>query len=105
VSVADLGNDDVRWDGTLVGLQPTVVGDAARRLLTADEDVIPSLVAAVGDESKFVVVHVLLTLLTGAEQVQPGWNGLRVDLTADGESRIDPEQRFELARRWQAYLL
>jgi hypothetical protein len=101
--IQDLGNDDVRWDGTLVGLVPTVVGDPARRLLTSDEDVLPLLVDAVADESKFVVAHVLLTLLSEVEHDATPWNGLRVDLSADGEVRVDPEQRFALARRWRAW--
>jgi len=101
--INDLSNDDVRWDGTLVGLVPTIVGDSARRLLTSDEDVIPLLVEAVAEESKFVVAHVLLTLLSDTEHDATPWNGLRIDLTADGKTRVDAEQRFALARRWRAW--
>ena len=98
-----LGNDDVRWDGTLDGLQPTLAGDAARQLVDAGAAAIPPLIGALDDESRFVAAHVLLTLLSGVEHATAPWNGLEIELPAEGEPRIDPRQRFGLARRWRAW--
>jgi hypothetical protein len=98
-----LSNADIRWDGTFVGLVPTIVSEMARQLLTTSGDAVPQLVSALDDESKFVTAHVLLTLLSGVEYHSTPWNGLAVELSPDGEVRIDPRQRFELARRWRTW--
>ena len=98
-----LNNADIRWDGTLVGLAPTIVRDSARQLLISGDVVIPKLVSALEDESKFVAAHVLLTLLSAVEYHTTPWNGLPVDLSPDGQVRFDVGQRFELVRRWRAW--
>jgi hypothetical protein len=96
-----LNNADIGWDGTFIGLVPTIVSDPARQLLTSGEIAIPHLVRALEDESKFVAAHVLLTLLSAVEYHTTPWNGLDVDLSTDGQARFDVRQRFELARRWR----
>jgi hypothetical protein len=101
--VDQLSNADVRWNGTLYGLVPTIVGDSARQLLARGDDAIPRIIDALEDESKFVAAHVLLTMLSGVEYHTAPWNGLEIDLSAGDEVRIDPRQRFELARRWRAW--
>lgn len=98
-----LDNGDIHWNGTFYGLVPTIVGDAARRLLASGTAAIPLLVGALEDESRFVAAHVLLTMLSGIEYRSAPWNGLEVDVSAHDEVRIDPRQRFELARRWRAW--
>jgi hypothetical protein len=98
-----INNADIRWDGTLIGLVPTVVGDSARQLLASGDVAVPQLVMALEDESKFVTAHVLLTRLSAVEYQTAPWNGLASELAADGEARVDPRQRFELARRWRAW--
>jgi hypothetical protein len=101
--VGQLSNADIRWNGTLYGLVPTIVSDAARQLLASGAVAIPQLVGALEDESRFVAAHVLLTMLFGVEYHTAPWNGLEIELSADDEVRIDPRQRFELARRWRAW--
>ena len=99
--VDQLGNEDIHWAGTIVGLVPTVAGDAARRLLAAGGQAIPQLVDALGDESRFVAAHVLLTMLSGVEYQSVPWNGLEVELSSDNKVQVEPSQRLELARRWR----
>jgi hypothetical protein len=101
--VDQLGNADIRWNGTFYGLMPTIVGDGAKQLLASGSVAIPGLVSALEDESKFVAAHVLLTLLSGVEYHTAPWNGLEVELRAENEVHIDSRQRFELARRWLAW--
>jgi len=98
-----LKNSDIRWDGTFVGLVPTIVSESARQLLSAGDIAIPKLVGALEDESKFVAAHVLLTQLSGVEYHTSPWNGLKIDLLPDGQAHFDVHQRFELARRWRAW--
>jgi hypothetical protein len=98
-----LGNGDIGWDGTLDEFLPTIVGDPARQLLAVGDDAVPRLISALEDESKFVALHVLLTMLSGVEYHSAPWNGLEIELADDNEVRIDPRQRFELARRWRAW--
>jgi len=101
--IDNLSNTDIRWDGTFVGLAPTVVSDSARQLLSSGAVVIPHLVKALEDDTKFVAAHVLLTLVAGVEHPTVPWNGLEVDLLPDGQVKVDAAQRFELARRWQKW--
>ena len=99
--VDQLSGADIRWNGTFYGLMPTIVSDAARQLLASGA--IPQLIGALEDESRFVAAHVLLTMLSGVEYPTTPWNGLEVKLSADGEVRIDPDQRFKLARYWRTW--
>ena len=99
-----LKNSDIRWDGTLIGLFPRITGEEAHELLALGEEAVPPLIDALDDESKFVAAHVLLTLLSDDEYETSPWNGLEIELGADGEPRVDPARRFELAKRWRARL-
>jgi hypothetical protein len=101
--VERLGNGDINWDGTLDGYIPRIVGDAAQQLLATGVHAIPQLVGALDDEHKFIAAHVLLTMLSGVEYVAAPWNGLKIELSADNKARIDPNQRFELARHWRTW--
>jgi len=98
-----LNNADIRWDGTLVGLVPMIVSNAAYQVLASGDVVIPALMSALEDESKFVAAHVLLTLLSGVEYHTMPWNGLKIDLLPDGQAQFDADQRFELMRRWRTW--
>lgn len=100
-------NDAVEWTGQRYGLQPYL--DAASDLGSARpaevEALAPRLVEALADPDRFVVAHVLLTRLSGVPHATfPDWNGLAVELAADGSSHVDPAQREVLARRWRAWL-
>lgn len=101
--VNQLSNNDIRWDGTYVGFIPTIVSDVARQLLTIGNAAVPRLVSALEDESKFVAAHVLLTLISAVEYQTMPWNGLEINLSANGETNTDAHQRFALARRWRAW--
>src|SRR2546425_8964277 len=101
--IDDLNNADIRSDGSLVGLVPAIVGDSARQLLASGDVAIPHLIGALEDESKFVAAHVLLTLLSAVEHHTTPWNGLKVDLSPDGQAQFDVQQRFEISRRWRAW--
>jgi len=62
------------------------------------------IIEALSDKDLFVSAHVLLTQISGLEhQVFPKWNGLELDIAADGTVTVDSEQRFDLARRWERW--
>lgn len=102
--VEGLSNADIVWDATLAGLTPTLGSPGSGRLLQLGRPAARRLVAAMSDPDRFVAAHVILTLASGMPtSTFPDWNGLVVEIDADGQVRIDPEQRFAMARRWQRW--
>lgn len=94
-------NDDVRWEGTYRGFWPTLDEKLFAHLDADDPGAVAILLEALSAEDHFVAAHVILTRLSGVEySAFPEWNSLRVHLQTDGSVDIDPDQRFELARRW-----
>jgi hypothetical protein len=103
-NIDELSNSEIEWEGTYIGLTPILTGAKAQQVAEMGKQVIPQLLAVLADEGKFVAAHVLLTRLSGVEyQAFPSWNGLAVDMAADGTVTIYPEQRFDLARRWEQW--
>lgn len=98
----ELRNSDIEWDGTFVGLWPHVKGEAAKRLLALGERASPALRAALDDPEKFATAHVLLTHLemNKYEVSVSHWNGLKVDIHADGTVDLYPEQMPEIKAMW-----
>jgi hypothetical protein len=102
--VEEITNTDVKWNGNYVGLSPILTNDAAKRLIELGEQAIPSVLVALSDPDKFVTAHVILTQVSKVEyQAFPAWNGLVVDVAADGSVNIDPDQRLDLVRRWERW--
>jgi hypothetical protein len=102
--IKDLSNADIKWEGTYAGLTPILIGERAKQLSEMGDQVTPELLAALTNEDVFVAAHVILTQLSGIEyQAFPAWNGLVVDIAADGTVTIDPDQRFNLVRRWERW--
>lgn len=102
--IIQLSNSDVKWDGNRFGLMPILTGTAAQQLLDAGDEAVPGLLEALSDPDKFVAAHVILTKLSGVEYTAlPDWNGLSVNLAADGTVTIDPAQRPALIGRWQRW--
>lgn len=96
-------NSAIRWDATRFGLLP-LLSENVEALEREGEVFIPALLDALLDPQRFVVAHVLLTRMTGVHyETFPTWNGLHVELRADGEVVIDPDQRRRLHQRWRKY--
>jgi hypothetical protein len=101
--IENLSNSDIRWDGTFSGLFPVVEGEVAKQLFSFGSYPTPALIAALDDPEKFVAAHVLLTLIhykqfsTSASQ----WNGLTVELHANGDVVIDPGQIPTIKAMWE----
>lgn len=98
-----ISNDDIAWEGTLLGLQPMVKGEESRRLLALGREAVPGLRAALAHPDKYAAAQVLLTLIEGKEVEVSAthWNGLRVSLTADGRAVPGEGQMDEIRKRWQ----
>jgi hypothetical protein len=101
--VNELTNSDVKWDGQYIGIVATLNSNRAKRLLEIGEPAIPELIAAISDESKFAAAHAILTYISKVEFTTIPWNGLEVDLTPDGKTVFNPDQRFDLAKRWHQW--
>jgi hypothetical protein len=103
-SIRELSNDQVVWEGNPIGLAPTLTGEAAQKLAAKRDQAIPALLATLSDPDRFVAAHILLTRFSRVEHSAfPKWNGLAVELHANGRVVIDPAQRFTLARRWERW--
>jgi len=99
-----LATGDVSWDGTDLGLLPQMSAEDERLVHELDEGDIPALVDALNRPQTFVKAHVLLTRLTGVErETFPTWNGLAVDIAADGSIHVDPSQRPAIVERWRRW--
>jgi hypothetical protein len=99
-----LSNANVQWDGTPIGLMPTLTGTEANQILEMGDTTVPDLLVALSDPDKYVVAHVILTKLARLEyEAFPAWNGLEVVLAADGSVTIDPAQQSALIERWQLW--
>jgi hypothetical protein len=101
---AELRNEDIHWEGSYFGLQPALVGQPAKLLADLHgESVVASLVRCLDNPEAFAAAHVLLTMISGVEHATIPWNGLVVDLKADGRAQIDFAQRIVLAERWRRW--
>lgn len=118
-----ISNSDVRWDGSYVGLLPQFSG-AAKEILDNRAVDFKELVKALGDKRRFIAAHALLTMLTGHVIESPTgggidpvtgnilsgtefgakFNGLRVDLFADGRVVIPENQQAGLIKKWNESL-
>jgi hypothetical protein len=99
-----LAAGDVGWGGTDLGLLPQLSDEDEHLARELEETDIPALLGALERQETFVKAHVLMTRLTGVEhETFPTWNGLAVDIRADGSVRIDPSQRPVIAERWRQW--
>ena len=99
----ELLNTAVTWDATYDGFTPHL-SEQATALLRNDKEAIPRLLALLQEPDAFVAAHVGLTLVGGLSySTFPTWNGLKIGIESDGTIFIDPEQRHQLAKRWQAW--
>lgn len=121
--IQSIKNSDVRWDGNAVGLHPTFNGMSKKVLEERTVD-FNDPVRALGDERRYIAAHALLSTLTG-HSIQPQlggidpltgnalagteeslrhFNGLRVDLLADGTVAIPQNQQTQLTSKWKEWL-
>ncbi len=97
----NMRNSDVKWDGNFIGLLPKLNGPTLA-LQKIDEPVEPLLVEALLDEERYVAAHVLLTvraeypITISAED----WNGLHVQLLADGTVTYQGNDLDVLHQQW-----
>lgn len=103
-AVYRLHNDDVSWEGTFVGLFPKL-SSGAERIIHSKKDVTPFLLAALKDPDRFAVAHVVLTYRAGEHNNSSvAWNGLNVQIDADGHATYEGNNLEELHRFWEKKL-
>ncbi len=106
LAVSAIRNSDISWDGNLLGLMPQIHGSGSKKVLELGKAAVPDLVRALDDPDRFAAAHVLLTEIEMAGVSRrldaAQWNGMRVELFADGSVRLHPEQREELKAFWKA---
>ncbi|MDB6052775.1 MAG: hypothetical protein JWN25_298 [Verrucomicrobiales bacterium] len=97
-----LNNADVHWDGNFLGLYPQLKGSAKVAAQLPQEQTKPYLLEALEDTNRFVVAHVLLSSMVSAASGTNAetWNGLKVNINAEGQAIIPMEQRSDIQRKW-----
>ncbi len=100
-----LTNADVSWDGTPFGLEPRL-SDAASNVLMQGSAAVSGLREALNDSGRVVVAHVILTKMRREPFEVSGsqWNGLQVDLFADGRVEYDRDNLKEVQSHWRRVL-
>lgn len=103
--VTAIRNDDVKWDGTFLGLRPTLGGVSGLLEKHGTKRSIPFLIEALKNKEQFVAAHVILTWLSGKKFVVDGgsWEGLHVEVYADGTVKIDERDQASLIKKWKAW--
>jgi hypothetical protein len=121
--VRNITNSDIRWDGNFLGLHPNFSG-ASKKIIENRTVNFDELVSALADERRYVAAHAILTTVSGhLIEPQPGgidpltgkilpgtekaigkFNGLRVDLLADGTVVIPDNQQSKIADAWRLWL-
>jgi len=102
--VAQIRNDRVRWEGTHVGVQVRAIGEQEQRVLTAGLACRPYLIEALGDESRYVAAHVILSQMTRTYTFSAAeWNHLQVNVLADGHVEIPPGQMPTIQAFWMQH--
>ena len=104
VKLSDIpNNNSVRWDGTRFGILP-ILSDDAEKIMNTGKAAVPALLHALDNPHLFVTAHVLLTKISALQyETFPSWNGLSVDIEADGSVNIPSDQRFVLESRWRKW--
>jgi len=97
-AVAELSNEDIQWQGNWLGLWPEV-SPRAEAIVSAGPSATPYLLKGLDDARRYVVAHVLLTLVSGEFCLLGSeFNGLRVNLWVD-RTEI-PDQRDQIGAAW-----
>lgn len=102
--VARIHNSHIRWDGNYFGLSVRSMSEAEQRVLSAGSKCRSALIATLADDSRFVAAHVLLIQMDGGDlqgSSAANWNGLKVELHADGRVEIPIEQKTSIQKRWK----
>ena len=98
-------NNDVKWNGTGVGLMSELTGPGSAELASLGDAAVPPLLRALYDPNRFAVAHVLLTRIAGEPYRADAerWNGLRVDLYPDGRVELHPDDIPGLVVKWDKW--
>jgi hypothetical protein len=100
--ILNMRNGDVKWSGNFLGLMPTSFSPTISTLQNVKEPIEPLLVDAMLDKDRYIAAHFLLTFRLedhfnfSAEK----WNGLRVQLSADGTASFEGNDLDKLHQYW-----
>ena len=104
--VQRLSNHDVQVDGNIIGLDVRIDGKAAEEIAKLGTIANASLQSALDDPKRFAAAHVHLTKINQNRYFVSAshWNGLELDLFADGSVDFHLEQIPKLKQYWHHYL-
>lgn len=99
-------NDDVSWKTSIAGLMPVITRPDTHSLIGDPAPIDAALVERLLDPDAYVAAHVILTQRAKAPFESSGdrWNGLTVEIAADGTVSYRPDERTELHAMWSKRL-
>jgi hypothetical protein len=99
-----LRNDQIEWNGGFVGLYPTTSSWWPKLVVWRGKGCVPNLLQALRSDEQFVAAHVCLTWILKKENIHSAeaWNGLHVDLLADGRTVIPSTEKERVFENWAA---
>ena len=101
--VSKICNDDVSWDGNVLGLTYELKGDTAKTSRNKEELDPKQLLPLLSDPKRFVAAHILLCekLSRSGETSSKSYSGLRVKLLEGGKVEYDDNDRLRLLKYWK----
>jgi hypothetical protein len=93
LAISEMRNKDIHWDGTDVGLIPTIQNAQVFALIHEMVNIDSLLISCIHDPERFAVAHVILSQRhpSAFESAGNEWNHLHISLEANGEVKYSPE--------------
>jgi hypothetical protein len=101
--VAGMSQNDMDWNFGYLGITAHLESDQARQLVRIGMPAVPELIKALADEKKYASAHAILTEISEVQFQSIPYNGMYVNCSADHKLLFRPDERFQLARRWQRW--
>jgi len=98
-----MNNNDIKWDGSFLGLQPEMINRNLEKLVTSKNPQIDQLLlSALEDADRYIASHVILTLrhCNNFQFDAASWNGLAVQLLANNTTTFLNNNLGKLKDDW-----
>jgi len=102
-TLQNMTNNDIKWDGNFLGLQPEMVNRNLEKIVTSKNPQIDQLLlSALDDRNRYIAAHVILTLrhCNNFQFDAVSWNGLAVQLLANNTTTFLNNNLVKLKDEW-----
>lgn len=104
-AMALVSNEDISWNGNIVGIYPEIKGGSALGVLARGDEVTDELLSLLTHRDRFVAAHVLLWHIHPVDGVELGkdWNGLSIDFSRNGKVYYDSADISHIYEFWSSW--